>query len=230
LTFEYTALGDPPTTVSSLLTATITQVVPGVVAIRLEPNLPNLQSYFGEGVNPPTGASLAFNLDPSITGLTNGSNPACVNTTGNGCSISAFSDFGVDSNQVGLPGSAFQGFDLALFLAPPPDGQLFQNGDIITWTFRATNLIPDSFNFRNSPSGTEAGAGQYCSAARVGLSDNGQVTSKVVGALCPDAPTPSSSVPGPLPVIGASVAFGFSRRLRRRIGTYTTLPSTGTIG
>jgi hypothetical protein len=32
-----------------------------------------------------------------------------------------------------------------------------------------------------------------------------------------NAPTPPSSVPGPLPVLGAGAAFGFSRRIRSRI-------------
>jgi hypothetical protein len=33
-------------------------------------------------------------------------------------------------------------------------------------------------------------------------------------------PPPASQVPGPLPWLGAGVAFGYSRRLRRRIRTY----------
>jgi hypothetical protein len=33
----------------------------------------------------------------------------------------------------------------------------------------------------------------------------------------PSAPTPPASVPAPLPLFGASAAYGWSRRLRRRL-------------
>jgi hypothetical protein len=32
-----------------------------------------------------------------------------------------------------------------------------------------------------------------------------------------DTPPPSTSVPGPLPLVGAGIAFGYSRKLRKRI-------------
>lgn len=36
--------------------------------------------------------------------------------------------------------------------------------------------------------------------------------------------TPAASVPGPLPLMGAAAAFGWSRRLRRRVGSSTGRP------
>jgi hypothetical protein len=38
-----------------------------------------------------------------------------------------------------------------------------------------------------------------------------------VNANDPNPPTPTTAVPGPLPILGAGAAFGYSRRLRRRI-------------
>ena len=42
------------------------------------------------------------------------------------------------------------------------------------------------------------------------------ITSKLIREV---GPGPGDSVPGPLPVLGAAAAFGFSRKLRRRINT-----------
>jgi len=44
----------------------------------------------------------------------------------------------------------------------------------------------------------------------------------------PLVPVPSTSVPGPLPVLGAAAAFGFSRKLRNRIKS-SKLPTARTI-
>ena len=38
------------------------------------------------------------------------------------------------------------------------------------------------------------------------------------------APSPSTAVPGPLPLLGAGAAFGWSRRLRKRIGSAAITP------
>lgn len=45
----------------------------------------------------------------------------------------------------------------------------------------------------------------------------------------PPTPGPSSSVPGPLPVLGAAAAFGCSRRLRNRISTSKSSGSTALL-
>ncbi|MCP9933786.1 cistern family PEP-CTERM protein [Cyanobium sp. Candia 9D4] len=45
----------------------------------------------------------------------------------------------------------------------------------------------------------------------------GVLCTEANGCLPPPPPAPGDSVPGPLPVLGAAAAFGFSRRLRYRI-------------
>jgi hypothetical protein len=45
------------------------------------------------------------------------------------------------------------------------------------------------------------------------------ITNKLIREVGPPGPGPGESVPGPLPVLGAAAAFGFSRKLRRRINT-----------
>ncbi len=50
-----------------------------------------------------------------------------------------------------------------------------------------------------------------------GIKDNGVFNfNDTITQMNPQAP-PTDSVPGPLPVLGAGAAFGFSRRLRRRL-------------
>ncbi len=45
------------------------------------------------------------------------------------------------------------------------------------------------------------------------------ITTKLIREINPDSGPRGDSVPGPLPVLGAAAAFGFSRKLRRRINT-----------
>jgi hypothetical protein len=45
------------------------------------------------------------------------------------------------------------------------------------------------------------------------------ITNKLIREVGPPGPGPGDSVPGPLPILGAGAAFGFSRKLRRRINT-----------
>ncbi|MDM7951899.1 MAG: DUF1194 domain-containing protein [Cyanobium sp. CZS 25K] len=45
------------------------------------------------------------------------------------------------------------------------------------------------------------------------------ITNKLIREVGPPVPGPGDSVPGPLPILGAGAAFGFSRKLRRRINT-----------
>ena len=52
------------------------------------------------------------------------------------------------------------------------------------------------------------------------LNVTGGTIASVTGSVSNDpTPPPSSGVPGPLPLLGLGAAFGFSRRLRRRIAT-----------
>jgi hypothetical protein len=46
----------------------------------------------------------------------------------------------------------------------------------------------------------------------------------VLSRFAPGAPAPGAPVPGPMPVVGAVAAFGWSRRLRKRIATRLITP------
>ena len=58
-----------------------------------------------------------------------------------------------------------------------------------------------------TPSGTNIGSWYLGADSR----DASRIINVIVGA------PPSSAVPGPLPLLGTAAAFGWSRRLRRRI-------------
>jgi hypothetical protein len=51
----------------------------------------------------------------------------------------------------------------------------------------------------------------------------GAINSFIVEFTSGNPVPPPSLVPGPLPILGAGAAFGFSRRLRRRINTSATV-------
>jgi hypothetical protein len=46
---------------------------------------------------------------------------------------------------------------------------------------------------------------------------SGNLVANSLGTIYSITPGPASEVPGPLPILGAGAAFGFSRRLRHRI-------------
>jgi hypothetical protein len=87
----------------------------------------------------------------------------------------------------------------------------FRGGNVITFTLTGAGLTAASFNTTN---GTD---GKYCSAAEVGGIGPNATGTAVIAALCDGLPPDSAKVPGPLPILGAGMAFGFSRRLRRRV-------------
>jgi hypothetical protein len=217
--FEY-GVGDPnvackdglcPTGTAPWLRATITdtldanQITTGV-KIKLESLLKRAGEHFqstSENPNNPVGIAFSFTepLPVNIIG-------SCTAAAGsNGC-LGDTPQFLVKENDVNLPGDAFKGFDLALFLAPPPQPAAtnrFDGSDVITFTLRASGLNTSKFLTTNT-------GGPYCSAAKVGgLPNDG---STVIGAVCGGG---QQKAPAPLPILGASMAFGFSRRLRRRV-------------
>jgi hypothetical protein len=54
-----------------------------------------------------------------------------------------------------------------------------------------------------------------------GTPDSGSVNGNQPNVFATATRVPTSSVPGPLPILGATAAFGISRRLRRRISLST---------
>lgn len=197
------------------LRATITDTVVGAVTtgvtIKLESLLKSASEHFqspSNSLSNPVGVAFNFTdpLPQNIDGF-------CTNTSPNnpsaGCQAQA-PQFAVKVDDVNLPGDAFRGFDLALFLAPPPEPASeyrFDATDVITFTLEAPGLSASKFLTTNT-------GGPYCSAAKVGGLGGNDESSTVIGAVCGGD---QQKVPAPLPILGASMAFGFSRRLRRRV-------------
>lgn len=185
---------------------------PGEVTITLSSLLQSASEFFS-GVDDDSSApvGIAFNLKDSTISLSGG----CTPVTGDGC-LDNPSGPSPQFTQItdGINGistdSQFQGFDVGLLLPPPPAGVRFNGNDVITYTLSGVGLSADQFLATNR--------GGFCSAAEIGTastSTNGFPTT--IAANCPGE-IPSSKVPAPLPLLGAAAAFGFSRRIRRRIG------------
>lgn len=110
------------------------------------------------------------------------------------------------------------GWDLALDLPPPPggpDNTLGSAGEFQRFVIsglQESNFTP---NLATQGPGGQTASGTYSCVHAQGLpSPLGS------SRLCATLPSSSiSSVPGPLPVLGAVAAFGYSRRIRSRIGS-----------
>jgi hypothetical protein len=190
------------------------------VTITLTSLLQDSSEFFSGANDDPTApVGIAFNLKTFIS-----LSGSCTVVQGDGCleggpQLAQPQPFGSVNGISSDP--QFQGFDVALFLAPPTEGVRFNNNDIIRYRLSGTGLSADQFVATN-PSG-------YCSAAKIGAAPatvsalNGSST--VIAAFCPGS-IPSSQVPAPLPLLGAGAAFGFSRKLRRRIGQATAAAHT----
>jgi len=202
------------------LTATIENLinppVPGSegVTIKLKSNLQSGQSFPGSepvpvppnGTQPPNILAIAFNFTDPF--------PANIVTTcsGSGCRDTAPQSAVADpGNSQSFPsGTPFDGFDLALYLDDDP---AFDGTQEVTFTlFAPVNLNnPFTASKFNTPN-----AQGYCTAAQVnGIPSSGGTSSTIIANFCGD--TLPSKVPAPLPILGAGMAFGFSRRLRRRV-------------
>lgn len=96
-----------------------------------------------------------------------------------------------------------QGLDIKIDLPGSESSDRFQLGDTATFTLVAAGLSPASFLATNSPSGPISGI--YAAARVQGIQAGAGST------------TITEGVPGPLPLLGVVAAFGFSRRLRRRL-------------
>jgi hypothetical protein len=61
-------------------------------------------------------------------------------------------------------------------------------------------------------------------AARFKAIEPGGRSDKILAGTIGGGESPGAEVPGPVPLLGAAAAFGYSRKLRRRIGTSTPTP------
>lgn len=103
--------------------------------------------------------------------------------------------------------NGIQGLDLAINLPIANNRNRFQGNDTARFTLNGTGLTPLNFLTTNDPGSPVTGV---FSAARVQGLQTGSDSTTIID------PVPSAA-PGPLPLLGAGVALGFSRRLRRRL-------------
>lgn len=103
-----------------------------------------------------------------------------------------------------------KGFDLALYL---PDGQTdnrLTGSEMARFTILSEGLTPETFLSTNTPSSPGSVTGLWA-AAKVQGTDGGSGSTTIAD------PPGTSQVPGPLPLLGAGVSLGLSRRLRQRL-------------
>jgi len=147
---------------------------------------------------------VAFNLTESIQNLSSTCSDPLVIT----CSPNMVTqEFNAQSPVINLMNGA-KNFDLAIDLPTRGNQNRFTQGERTNFQLFGTNLSPALFLSTNEPLGPGSVQGLWAAAKVQGLANGGSAT--IVDP-------PSSAVPGPLPLLGAGVALGFSRRLRRRI-------------
>ena len=104
------------------------------------------------------------------------------------------------------------GLDLAINLPISNRNDRFQGTDTARFTINGTGLTPENFLTTNNPRSPVTG---IYSAARVQGIQAGSGSTTITDPI-------TASVPGPLPLLGAGVALGFSRRLRQRLNLAQT--------
>jgi hypothetical protein len=105
----------------------------------------------------------------------------------------------------------------------PPTGTFVPNNftDALGTGFNSNLLFANAISGNNSfVLGTTAISPSFTSTASF-VVDKTTSYNWAVATFVP-APTPGAAVPGPLPLVGAAAAFGFSRRLRSRINKSAT--------
>lgn len=188
----------PPAGTLPWLTAEITDNLSGGVFIDLIGNLQQ-PSEFIEAV----GFNLTKKVSPNNGNLHN-SLWSC-SSSSIGCGFVTIEQQFDNLPKVNFANGA-QGFDLAIQLPTAESTNRFQLTD--TARFSIAGLSPDDFLDTNDPGSPVTG---LWAAARVqGTGSNGNGSTTI-------ADPPLSEAPGPLPLLGAGVALGFSRRLRQRL-------------
>jgi len=150
--------------------------------------------------------SVGFNLENEIQNLSWSCDSSDIT-----CSATS-----VDQAYNQLPQNNFangiQGLDLAINLPISNRNNRFQGTDTARFTINGTGLTPQDFLTTNNPGSPVTGV---YSAARVQGIRAGSGSTTIADPI-------SQAVPGPLPVLGAGVALGFSRRLRQRLNLAQT--------
>lgn len=153
----------------------------------------------GSLLAPQAASALDFNFSFGgvtglITGLAEGSNPCGLNS---GCLVSVL-DAGISGAPTGL---------YPAFTGPSGVGFSVTGGTVVSSDWIGIQAESDRPVPLFSLLGLVGGEG---SLSRVGERESGPLTFTSASA-------PPSAVPGPLPVLGAAAAFGYTRKLRKRI-------------
>jgi hypothetical protein len=195
----------------------ISNLIPNSVEIILTSNFGNLGNFAG-GTPPPgavfniTGIASAPTLVGCTTSTISGTTPPADGVT---CSTQTPLLTFFPSGD--LQFIASDGWELALKLPPPqggPDNFLSSAGESMRFVLigiQEANFTPNTT--QQGEGGTTA-TGTYSCVHAQGLT--GATTSNRLCATLGTPPIPSS-VPGPLPLLGAAAAFGYSRKIRTRI-------------
>jgi len=190
----------PPAGTPAWLTAEITDNNSGGVLIDLIGNLQSPSEFI---------RTVGFNIAKTVT-ATNGDLPSGLwscTSTDIGCAFTKIEQQFNALPKVNLDNGA-QGFDLAIELPNATSENRFQLTDRAQ--FSISGLSPVDFTISNDPGSVVTG---LFSAAKVqGTAPDGRGSTTIVD------PPGTDAAPGPLPLLGAGVALGFSRRLRQRLG------------
>jgi len=189
----------PPAGTPAWLTALVTDNGSGGVYIDLIGNLQSPSEFI---------RSVGFNIAKKVT-ASNGYLPGGLWSCSSGSIGCGFTKIEQQFNA--LPKVNFangaQGFDLAIELPNATPQNRFQLND--TARFSITGLSPVDFTLSNDPGSVVTGL--FTAAKVQGIGRDGTSTTIV-------DPPGGVPAPGPLPLLGAGVALGFSRRLRQRLG------------
>jgi hypothetical protein len=202
---------------------TLKNTVPNTVSLLVENLVP---APFGD-----TLTALVFNLDPAggplVLSATCAKGGAAYVAAFQGSSCGTLQSQETDNQGLSGGGQATRRFDLLFDLIPDGNSPrtALNGGERMTFTvtnsgagvFSVSSFLATNPLFRN-----QSGTGGYYTFGKFQSVANGSGSVEVFGTRRPDGPPPRGpedgvSVPGPLPVLGATVAFGWSRRLRRRL-------------
>lgn len=191
--------GNPPPAGSpAWLSAEITDNGSGGVFVDLIGNLQSASEFI---------ASVGFNITKKVT-ADNGNLPSGLwscTSSDIGCAFTKIEQQFNALPKVNFANDA-QGFDLAIHLPDGDSQDRFQLTDKAR--FSIAGLSPVDFTVSNDPGSVVSGL--YSAAKVQGIGDNGTSTTIV-------DPPGTDAAPGPLPLLGAGLALGFSRRLRQRL-------------
>jgi len=192
----------------------------------------DIDTSFASTQTPPSDPSLtqlAFNLNGDYSSIPDPFTLVTPFCTPNSPSTTTTCDGSIsleyDLDNVGVSGSGqTSGYDLLVQL-PPPGLKLDNSQSPIRLYIQGPSSsfsVVDFFEACSNGALYDGGCptGDYQTVAKV-QELNGNPNSTVIsgtGTFTPGGEPEDNSVPGPLPIIGAATAFGFSRKLRQRIG------------